>query len=230
MGAVLEKRGSGIVTQLTGDARELLPAGAVQPVPCRLSKIHAAKRHTETLHFASPPFHAIIGGRKRRGIIMHLRQFEAGDLPAVQELFAGSIRTVCRGDYTPAELEAWANRAGRITAERLLDCYTLVAEEEGRLLGFGNLEPGGHLDCLYTAADSQRRGVAAALCDALEAEARRQGEELLRVEASRTARGFFERRGYQVAAAQLVPVDGEELENFRMAKKLDKTVSHKTNA
>ena len=28
MGAVLEKRGSGIVTQLTGDARELLPAGA----------------------------------------------------------------------------------------------------------------------------------------------------------------------------------------------------------
>ena len=64
---------------------------------------------------------------------MHLRRFEAGDLPAVQELFAGSIRTVCRGDYTPAELEAWANRAGRITAERLLDCYTLVAEEEGRL-------------------------------------------------------------------------------------------------
>ena len=28
VGAVLEKRGSGIVTQLTGDARELLPAGA----------------------------------------------------------------------------------------------------------------------------------------------------------------------------------------------------------
>ena len=147
---------------------------------------------------------------------MHLRRFEAGDLPAVQELFAGSIRTVCRGDYTPAELEAWANRAGRITAERLLD--------------FGNLEPGGHLDCLYTAADSQRRGAAASLCDALEAEARRQGEELLRVEASRTARGFFERRGYQVLAAQLVPVDGEELENFRMAKKLGRTVSHETNA
>ena len=32
---------------------------------------------------------------------MDLHRFEAGDLPAVQELFAGSIRTVCRGDYTP---------------------------------------------------------------------------------------------------------------------------------
>ena len=28
MGAVLGKRGSGILTRLTGDARELLPAGA----------------------------------------------------------------------------------------------------------------------------------------------------------------------------------------------------------
>ena len=108
VGIVLRKRGSGIVTRLTGNARELLPAGAVQPVPCRLSKIRAALRHTETLHFslftlpfASPLFHAIIGGRKRRGIIMHLRRFEAGDLPAVQELFAGSIRTVCRGGLYP---------------------------------------------------------------------------------------------------------------------------------
>ena len=32
VGAVLGKRGSGIVIRLTGNARELLPAGAVQPV------------------------------------------------------------------------------------------------------------------------------------------------------------------------------------------------------
>ena len=52
VGAVLGKRGSGILTQLTGNARELLPAGAVQPVPCRLSKIRAAVRHTITIHFS----------------------------------------------------------------------------------------------------------------------------------------------------------------------------------
>ena len=49
---VLGKRRSGILTRLTGDARELLPAGAVQPVPCRLSKIRAAVRHTETFRFS----------------------------------------------------------------------------------------------------------------------------------------------------------------------------------
>ena len=77
---------------------------------------------------------------------------------------------------------AWAGRAETITAKRLLACDTLVAEEKGCLLGFANLEPGGYLDCLYTAAESQRRGVAAAW---------QQGEKLLRVEASRTARGFL---------------------------------------
>ena len=145
-----------------------------------------------------------------------------------QARFRQSIQAVCQGDYTAAQLSAWAGRAETIMAKRLLACDTLVAEEKGCLLGFANLEPGGHLDCLYTAAGSQRRGVAAALCDALEAEARRQGEKLLRVEASRTARGFFEHRGYRVQAAQLVSVDGEELENFRMQKVLEPIVSQET--
>lgn len=47
---------------------------------------------------------------------MDLRRFEAGDLSAVQELFAGSIPHCLPGGYTPAQLETWANRAGRITA------------------------------------------------------------------------------------------------------------------
>ena len=98
-----------------------------------------------------------------------------------QALFRQSIQAVCQGDYTAAQLSAWAGRAETITAKRLLACDSLVAEEKGCLLGFANLEPGGYLDCLYTAAESQRRGVAAAW---------RQGEKLLRVEASRTARFF----------------------------------------
>ena len=98
-----------------------------------------------------------------------------------QARFRQSIQAVCQGDYTAAQLSAWAGRAETITAKRLLACDTLVAEEKGCLLGFANLEPGGYLDCLYTAAESQRRGVAAAW---------RQGEKLLRVEASRTARFF----------------------------------------
>ena len=98
-----------------------------------------------------------------------------------QARFRQSIQAVCQGDYTTAQLSAWAGRAETITAKRLLACDTLVAEKKGCLLGFANLEPDGYLDCLYTAAESQRRGVAAAW---------RQGEKLLRVEASRTARFF----------------------------------------
>ena len=100
---------------------------------------------------------------------------------SLQARFRQRIQAVCQGDYTAAQLSAWAGRAETITAKHLLACDTLVAEEKGCLLGFANLEPGGFLDCLYTAAESQHRGVAAAW---------QQGEKLLRVEASRTARFF----------------------------------------
>ena len=136
-----------------------------------------------------------------------------------QALFRQSIQAVCQGDYTAAQLSAWAGRAETIMAKRLLACDSLVAEEKGCLLGFANLEPGGYLDCLYTAAESQRRGVAAAW---------RQGEKLLRVEASRTTRGFFEHRGFRIQAAQLVPVDGEERKHFRMQKVVEPIVSQET--
>ena len=147
---------------------------------------------------------------------MKLRQYRDGDLEAMRALFRGSVLRGCAGLYTPAQLRAWADRASRLDEERFRRAVTLVAEEEGRLLGYGSLEPGGHLDHLYTAAEAQGQGVGTALCDALEAEARRQGEREIHVEASRKARGFLERRGYRVIRAQQVEVEGESLENFCM--------------
>ena len=39
---------------------------------------------------------------------------------------------------------------------------------------------------------------------------------------------FFEHRGFRIQAAQLVPVDGEDLENFQMQKVLEPIVSQET--
>ena len=151
---------------------------------------------------------------------MKLRRYRDGDLEEMRALFRESILRGCVGFYTPAQLRAWADRAGSLEPERFRRAVTLVAEEEGRLLGYGSLEPGGHLDHLYTAAEAQGQGVGTALCGALEAEARRQGVREIHVEASRKARRFFEGRGYELDGAQQVEVDGEQLENFRMTLKI----------
>lgn len=79
----------------------------------------------------------------------------------------------------------------------------------------------GYLDRLYVGRDFQRRGIARALCDALEA---RQGGPVFTTHASRTARGFFEARGYRVLQAQQVERRGQYLENFVMRKEREETL------
>ena len=90
-----------------------------------------------------------------------------------------------------------------------------MAELDGRLAGFGDLDPAaGYLDRLYVHKDLQGRGVATALCNALEEAA--AGPVV--THASVTARPFFARRGYRVLRAQQVERRGVTLANYVMEK------------
>ena len=148
-----------------------------------------------------------------------LRPYRPEDCPALAHLFYETVHTVCAADYTPAQLEAWAPGSGPDLAawDASFQAHTtLVAEIGGRLAGFGDLDPAaGYLDRLYVRREFQRRGVASALCDALEQASRARP---LTTHASRTARPFFEKRGYRVLRPQQVERRGQQLENFVMEK------------
>lgn len=64
-------------------------------------------------------------------------------------------------------------------------------------------------------------GIASQLLQRVEAEARRQGLSRIRTEASRTARPFFEKRGFTLVKAQKVEKRGQLLENFLMEKQIE---------
>lgn len=91
---------------------------------------------------------------------------------------------------------------------------TFVAELDGVIAGFGDIDETGYLDRLYVHKDYQRRGVAAALCDAME----RTVPGKIVTHASITARPFFEGRGYTVVRAQQVERQGVLLTNYVMEK------------
>ncbi|OUQ37806.1 GNAT family N-acetyltransferase [Faecalibacterium sp. An122] len=150
---------------------------------------------------------------------MTLRPYRPEDCPALAALFYETVHTVCTAHYTPAQLDAWAPAEGPDLAawdDGFRAHVTLVAELDGQLVGFGDLDPAaGYLDRLYVSRAFQRRGVASALCDALEGAARSRP---IITHASRTARPFFERRGYRVIRAQQVERRGVQLENFVMEK------------
>jgi len=153
---------------------------------------------------------------------LRIRPYAAADLDALIALFRDTVRTVARRDYSLEQLLAWApdevDRAG--WALRLAASSTWVAALDDRAVGFISLGPDGHIDMLYVHAAWQGRGIASALLERLERAARAQGLNGLCTEASITARPFFAHRGFQLIEAQTVARRGQELTNFRMARRL----------
>jgi putative acetyltransferase len=153
---------------------------------------------------------------------LRIRPYAAADLDALIALFRDTVRTVARRDYSPEQLLAWApdevDRGG--WALRLAASSTWVAAHDDRAVGFISLAPDGHIDMLYVDAALQGRGTASALLERLERAAWAQGLGRLFTEASITARPFFARRGFHVIEAQTVARHGQQLTNFRMARRL----------
>ncbi len=148
---------------------------------------------------------------------MTIRPFLPCDIDEVIRLFHDAVHSVCIGDYTEAELEAWAPAV--MDKERLLISlnrnHTLVMVNDGVLIGFADIDATGYFDHLFVHKDFQRMGVATVLSE--EIEMWYDGD--ISVHASKTARPFFEKRGYSVLRAESLELRGEILSYYVMEKK-----------
>ena len=97
---------------------------------------------------------------------------------------------------------------------------TLVATMEGSPVGFASLEGKDKIDMLYVHPAATGQGVGAMLVDALEKLASSRGEVKIVVDASDSARGFFEKRGYVAQQRNTVLVGDEWLANTTLHKQL----------
>ena len=145
---------------------------------------------------------------------MLLRAYRPGDCREMAALFYDTVHAVNARDYTPEQLDAWVSGPVDLDAwDRSFRAHTtLVAVADGRIVGFGDIAGDGYLDRLYVHKDWQRRGVATALCNRLEAAV----PGPLTAHASISARPFLERRGYRVVRPQQVERRGVLLTNYVM--------------
>jgi putative acetyltransferase len=144
------------------------------------------------------------------------------DVPLLAEIFRASIEELAAEDYSEAQQEAWALAADdeEEFGARLAGELTLVATLNGSALGFASLADNTRIDMLYVHPVATGQGVAAMLCDALEKLAAARGTDELTVDASDTARGFFERRGFVAKTRNTAVLAGEWLANTTMVKPL----------
>jgi putative acetyltransferase len=151
-----------------------------------------------------------------------LRPFLPADALILREIFRDSIEDLTADDYTEAQQAAWASVADDSAefGKKLSGQLTLVATLEGSPVGFASLEGKEKIDMLYVHPAAVGQGVGAMLVDALEKLAGARGTARLRVDASDSARGFFEKRGYVAQQRNTVSVGDEWLANTTMQKQL----------
>jgi putative acetyltransferase len=154
------------------------------------------------------------------------------DIPLLAEIFRASIEGLTADDYTEAQQEAWAATADdeKAFGARLAGALTLVATFSGSAVGFASLADNMRIDMLYVHPAAAGQGAGAMLCDALERLAAARGTKELAVEASDTASGFFERRGFVAQSRNTVLRAGEWLANTTMMKPLAAAAAAKRNA
>ena len=147
---------------------------------------------------------------------MKLRKYQQSDCKALTELFYNTVHTVNAKDYTEEQLNAWAS--GQVDFGKwnhsFQEHYSIVAVENGIIVGFGDIDKTGYLDRLFVHENHQGEGIATAICDKLEQVV--MGN--ITTHASITAKPLFEKRGYKVVKKQEVERQGILLTNFVMEK------------
>ncbi|WP_297585489.1 GNAT family N-acetyltransferase [uncultured Lactobacillus sp.] len=148
---------------------------------------------------------------------MILRSYKNSDCKELINLFYNTVHTVNAKDYTSEQLDVWApkNIDLRKWDYSFRRHTTVVAIEDNKIVGFGDIDRSGYLDRLFVDKNYQNQGIATALCEELEASV--EGKRIT-THASITAKPFFEHRGYHLIKEQKVLRNGIELINFVMEK------------
>ncbi len=151
-----------------------------------------------------------------------LRPFLPADTPLLADIFRESVMDLTSEDYSEAQQEAWVSRIDDLEAfaKRLGGQLSLIGTLQGSPVGFASLAGGNKIDLLYVHPVAAGQGVGNMLIDALEKLAGARGAEKLTVDASDSARGFFEKRGYVGQQRNSISVGDEWLANTTMSKQL----------
>ncbi|MGC6434055.1 MAG: GNAT family N-acetyltransferase [Crocinitomicaceae bacterium] len=146
------------------------------------------------------------------------RQANVTDLEEIQELFVETIKNTCKNDYTMEQIDVWISSIEN--KERwmsfLIEQYFIIAENENKIVGFSSLEKGNHVDFMYVHKDFLRKGVANMLFKKLKDKSIKLGFDKLTADVSKTARPFFENKGFKVVRENKNMIKAVEIINFHM--------------
>jgi N-acetylglutamate synthase-like GNAT family acetyltransferase len=153
---------------------------------------------------------------------LSLRPATEADRRELWRIHSAAVETFCPGAYSQLEVRTWVDLLrpdGYLRPD--VPRTVLVAEQAGRLVGFGQLDAElGELEALYVEPGEAGHGVGSTLLTTLELVAWRSGARTVNLDASLNAEPFYRARGYQrLHAARRVLTPEVQLSCVRMQKR-----------
>jgi putative acetyltransferase len=152
------------------------------------------------------------------------RQFRwatAADTDLLADIMFDAVRN---GDslYTEEQRAAWvpAPRSGSEWSERLQGQDIILAEQDGRGVGFVSLADGGYVDFAYIRSQAQHTGLFRQLLTHIVNRAIEKGEPLLWTHASLMAEPAFEKLGFSIRKRERVHIGNQSFDRCEMEKSL----------
>lgn len=129
----------------------------------------------------------------------------SADVKEITQLFHDTIQVINSRDYPKDEIDDWSSwyKDTDKWAERINEQYFIVAKLDNKVVGFSSLATDGYLDFMFVHKDLQGQGIAKALLTEIENKAFIQQNDLIYSDVSITAKGFFEKNGFDVEKQQL---------------------------
>lgn len=153
----------------------------------------------------------------------NIRPLEEKDIHDMQNLFRSTVLNVNIKDYTTEEVEDWASCGDDIEhwKEILLNNHFIGAfDKHDNLIGYSSMNKNGYLHSMFVHKDWQGKCIATLLLSEVEKIARQYKVKEITSEVSKTARPFFEHKGYVVECEQKQQANRLKLTNYKMKKVL----------
>ncbi len=154
---------------------------------------------------------------------MSIRRYHPDDAETLWELVFNTVHHINSRDYSDEQIKAWAPAEYDMNEwqQELCDKQPLVLCLEGKICGYADLQNNGHINHFFVAHDRQREGKGSYLIKRLFSKAQDMGLKEITVEASITARPFFEHHGFSVVREEKdAYLRGQKFTLFFMKKKL----------
>jgi putative acetyltransferase len=147
-----------------------------------------------------------------------IRRYAPGEESTLFNVYYTAIHLVASRDYSPEQIKAWApcDIDSNLWKERIHGINPFVAELDGEIVGYADLQARGYIDHFFVSGNHPRCGIGTALMNHLLQEARVAGLPELTSDVSHTAQPFYEKFGFAVVEHRLPELRGVVIPNASM--------------